>query len=79
MISIADLDDGELRHLFERGALYSAEQLRPHERLGGCVLGIYFRKTSTRTRTAFAAGALRLGAGIVMYGPNDLQENTGLM
>jgi ornithine carbamoyltransferase len=40
-------------------------------------VGIYFRKTSTRTRTAFSAGALRLGASIISYGPNDLQENTG--
>jgi ornithine carbamoyltransferase len=37
----------------------------------------YFRATSTRTRTAFSAAALRLGASVVPYGPDDLQENTG--
>jgi ornithine carbamoyltransferase len=41
------------------------------------VVGIYFRKTSTRTRTAFSAGALRLGGSIIGYGPGDLQLNTG--
>src|ERR1044072_9285352 len=41
------------------------------------IAGVYFRKTSTRTRSAFSAGALRLGAQIVTYGPDDLQLNTG--
>ncbi len=54
-----------------RGA--SAERTR----LAGKVIGVFFRKTSTRTRTAFAAGALRLGAGVIVYGPGDLQLNTG--
>lgn len=41
------------------------------------MVGILFRQTSTRTRTAFSAAALRLGASIISYGPVDLQENTG--
>lgn len=45
--------------------------------LAGKVVGIYFRGTSTRTRTAFTAGALRLGASTVAYGPKDLQIETG--
>jgi len=45
--------------------------------LEGKVVGIYFRKTSTRTRTSFTVGALKLGAGIITYGPNDLQIATG--
>lgn len=45
--------------------------------LDGKIIGIYFRKPSTRTRSAFAAGALRLGAQTVVYGPNDLQITTG--
>jgi ornithine carbamoyltransferase len=79
LLSISDLADEELYHLVERGAAIAGdrtaiERARP---LAGRVLGIYFRKTSTRTRTAFSVGALRLGASIVTYGPNDLQENTG--
>lgn len=45
--------------------------------LRGRIVGIYFRGTSTRTRTAFTVGALRLGADAVSYGPNDLQIATG--
>lgn len=48
--------------------------MRPLE---GCVVGSFFRTTSTRTRSAFATAALRLGAGHVAYGPHDLQLNTG--
>ena len=40
-------------------------------------VGIYFDLTSTRTRTSFTIGALRLGANVIAYGPNDLQVNTG--
>ncbi|MBT0770099.1 hypothetical protein KIH74_14260 [Kineosporia sp. J2-2] len=75
LISIADLTDDQLRQIVERGAAFAAgERSRA---LDEAVVGIYFRKTSTRTRTAFSSGALRLGARIVAYGPDDLQTNTG--
>ncbi|MEU1516069.1 ornithine carbamoyltransferase [Streptomyces sp. NPDC005811] len=77
LISINDLTDDDLRALVARGAELSAAG-RPVDRpLDGDVVGVYFSKTSTRTRTAFSAGALRLGAQIVTYGPGDLQLNTG--
>jgi ornithine carbamoyltransferase len=38
---------------------------------------VYFRKPSTRTRTAFMVGAGRLGATVVYFGPGDLQLSTG--
>ena len=75
LISMDDLDDAELHALAARGAAFAAgERARP---LAGKVVGTYFAKTSTRTRTAFSSGALRLGAGLVAYGPGDLQINTG--
>ena len=40
-------------------------------------VGIYFTLTSTRTRTSFTIGALKLGANVITYGPSDLQVNTG--
>ena len=40
-------------------------------------VGIYFRGTSTRTRTSFTIGASRLGASVISYGPADLQLVTG--
>jgi ornithine carbamoyltransferase len=49
-------------------------RMRPLE---GKVVGIYFRGSSTRTRTAFTVAAMRLGAGVIAYGPNDLQVVTG--
>ncbi|MEU4213149.1 ornithine carbamoyltransferase [Streptomyces sp. NPDC026206] len=49
-----------------------------HDRpLDGRVAGVLFTRTSTRTRTAFTVGAIRLGAAPVTFGPGDLQLNTG--
>jgi ornithine carbamoyltransferase len=41
------------------------------------VIGLLFTKTSTRTRTAFSVGVVRLGGFPITYGPRDLQTNTG--
>lgn len=77
LISLDDLGDDDLRWIVNRGADYSAGRLDHTRPLDELVVGILFRKTSTRTRTAFSAGALRLGAKLITYGPGDLQENTG--
>ncbi|MFB9903357.1 ornithine carbamoyltransferase [Allokutzneria oryzae] len=76
LISLADLSDADLRHIVARGVEH-AKGVAAGEPLSGTVLGVYFRKTSTRTRTAFSSAALRLGARIISYGPDDLQLNTG--
>jgi ornithine carbamoyltransferase len=77
LLSIDDLTDEDLRSIVTRGAHYASGAGADERPLTGWVAGIYFKKTSTRTRTAFSAGALRLGAQIVTYGPDDLQVNTG--
>jgi ornithine carbamoyltransferase len=77
LISIADLADDELLHLVQRGRDFAVDAARGQGVLSGCVVGTYFRVTSTRTRTAFTSGALRLGATVISYGPSDLQLNTG--
>jgi ornithine carbamoyltransferase len=77
LISTDDLSDDELRYVVDRGDDFSSGRAKLDQPLAGQIAGIYFRKTSTRTRTAFSAGALRLGAQIVAYGPDDLQLNTG--
>ncbi|OKK00269.1 ornithine carbamoyltransferase [Amycolatopsis sp. CB00013] len=76
-LSLDDVDTEDLHGIVERsaGVLDRPEPLA--QRLSGKVLGIYFAKTSTRTRTAFTSAALRLGASVIPYGPNDLQLNTG--
>ncbi|MEV7287860.1 ornithine carbamoyltransferase [Streptomyces sp. NPDC093252] len=77
LISIDDLSDADLSALVARGAAFSAGTAGRPAPLDGDIVGVYFSKTSTRTRTAFSSGALRLGARIVSYGPGDLQLNTG--
>ncbi|MCX5410114.1 ornithine carbamoyltransferase (plasmid) [Streptomyces sp. NBC_00335] len=76
LISLDDLTDAELYAVVERGAAFSGGAA-PRDPLAGLVTGVYFRKTSTRTRTAFSSGVLRLGGTIVTYGADDLQLNTG--
>jgi ornithine carbamoyltransferase len=77
LISVDDLTETQLRQVVARGASFSQAASPPGQSLAGQVVGVYFSKTSTRTRTAFATAALRLGAQIVAYGPADLQTNTG--
>ncbi|MGV9263371.1 ornithine carbamoyltransferase [Kitasatospora sp. NPDC003701] len=77
LVSVDDLTDRELRWIAHRGAQYAAGECESARPLADAVVGVLFRKTSTRTRTAFSAGALRLGAKLITYGPGDLQENTG--
>jgi ornithine carbamoyltransferase len=76
LISLDDLSDEALRDIVDRGVALSRDPAGSTA-LAGMVAGMHFRKTSTRTRTAFSAGALRLGAQIVTFGPDDLQLNTG--
>lgn len=77
LISITDLGDRDLRHIVEQGVRFSDRSEPPQRPLDGAVVGVYFSKTSTRTRTAFSSGALRLGAQLITFGPGDLQLNTG--
>lgn len=77
LLSISDLSDDTIRFLAERGAWFAATESRDEFPLRGRVVGSYFTTTSTRTRTAFASAALRLGAAHIGYGPGDLQLNTG--
>ena len=76
LVSLADLNTQELARLVD-DALVFAQQRDTEHYLRGSVGAIYFRGTSTRTRTAFTVGALNLGAKIISYGPNDLQTVTG--
>jgi ornithine carbamoyltransferase len=77
LISISDLTDDDLVAIVTQGARFAGcPDARPPALLG-LVTGMYFRKTSTRTRCAFSVGALRLGGQIVALGPDDLQTGTG--
>ncbi|MGS2590156.1 ornithine carbamoyltransferase [Streptomyces hebeiensis] len=79
VISLRDLDDSDLARLVRRAGeiALDPDAASRHAPLRGRVVGVYFTKTSTRTRTSFTTGALRLGADVITYGPGDLQLNTG--
>lgn len=77
LLAIADLDSAELLHLVELSAAITRGERAGWRPLADKVVGIYFRKTSTRTRTSFTIGAAKLGATTIAYGPNDLQIATG--
>lgn len=77
LISINDLNNDDLYYLVDRSVYFFRAEGNIKKTLDDKVIGIYFKKTSTRTRTGFSSGAIRLGAQIVQYGPNDLQLNTG--
>lgn len=77
LLSISDLESDTLQALVENAVAISRGWWRSRRPLADRVIGIYFRKTSTRTRTSFTVGAMKLGAQVIAYGPNDLQIVTG--
>ncbi|MEO9028668.1 MAG: ornithine carbamoyltransferase [Ktedonobacteraceae bacterium] len=77
ILSMQNLEPWEISSIVDHARQMMAGQISEKKPLEGKAIGIYFRKTSTRTRTAFTLGAARLGASVIVYGPNDLQINTG--
>jgi ornithine carbamoyltransferase len=77
MLTIMDLEPSVISSLIDRTLEIAAGELQGKQPLKDKAVGIYFRKTSTRTRTSFTLGANKLGAFVIQYGPNDLQTNTG--
>jgi ornithine carbamoyltransferase len=77
VLSVQQMGAERLTSLVDRALIIANGDHGNKRTLAGKVVGIYFRGTSTRTRTAFSVGAMKLGADIISYGPNDLQINTG--
>ncbi len=77
VLSIAELGSRNLSDLVNQGVAMANANGRLRRLLEGKVVGLFFRGTSTRTRTSFTVAALRLGAQTVHYGPQDLQLVTG--
>ena len=77
VLSIAELGSRNLSDLVNQGVAMADANGRLRRLLEGKVVGIFFRGTSTRTRTSFTVAALRLGAQTIHYGPQDLQLVTG--
>ena len=77
VISLTDIGPRDLPVVIDDALAIAAGKGTETQPLKGKVAGIYFRGTSTRTRTAFTVGAMKLGAEVIAYGPNDLQIVTG--
>ena len=77
VLSILDLDTETLARRVDDALAIARGRWEGHKPLDGKVVGVYFRRTSTRTRTSFTVGAMKLGASVISYGPNDLQIATG--
>lgn len=77
VLSLLEVGPENLGLMVDQALAYSRGEGLQRQPLAGKVAGIYFRGTSTRTRTSFTVAALKLGAGTIAYGPNDLQINTG--
>jgi ornithine carbamoyltransferase len=76
-LSVSNLGSENLLGLVNRSLAIAKGRQTKMNHLAGKIVGIYFRRPSTRTRTAFTVGALKLGAQTVSYGPMDLQIVTG--
>lgn len=76
MLSLSELKPDQLAQLIKRSAEFAADGTRCQP-LAGKTVGIYFRRSSTRTRTSFTVGAQKLGAQTIAFGPQDLQLVTG--
>jgi ornithine carbamoyltransferase len=77
LLSLNDLSVTEIEGIARRGVSVSQNPGVCGKPLTDRIVGVYFKVTSTRTRTAFTTAAMRLGAQVVSYGPADLQLNTG--
>src|SRR4051812_23555649 len=77
LLSLTEIGPENLAILVKNSLEIAAGRDGGGKPLADKIVGLYFRGTSTRTRTAFTAGALRLGASTIAYGPNDLQLVTG--
>jgi ornithine carbamoyltransferase/carbamoyltransferase len=77
LLRIGDLSDDALTALVARSCELSVNPRDHAAPLVDTVVGILFTRTSTRTRTAFTVGTIRLGGTPVSFGRDELQTNTG--
>ncbi|MFO5526295.1 MAG: ornithine carbamoyltransferase [Cuspidothrix sp.] len=74
LLSLADLNSGELQELLELATELKSEKLKLH-----CnkVLGLLFSKASTRTRVSFTVAMYQLGGQVIDLHPNVTQVSRG--
>jgi len=77
LLTLSSLTSHELTEIVDTALTFAHRVGNKKRPLEEKIIGIYFRCSSTRTRTAFTAGALRLGGHTVNYDPTSLQIATG--
>ena len=76
-ITLHDWTPAEVRELFELSAEVKANKDAYRAALAGQVLGLYFEKSSTRTRISFETGIFELGGMGIYLSPKDMQVGRG--
>ena len=77
VLSILDFGQDDLLKIVERAVAFKVAPDNALMPLQGRTIGIYFKRSSTRTRTSFTVAAHRLGAQTISYGATDLQIVSG--
>ncbi|MEW6071224.1 MAG: ornithine carbamoyltransferase [Planctomycetota bacterium] len=76
-IALHDWTPAEIQELFELSARVKADKEAYRRSCAGQALGLYFEKSSTRTRVSFEVGIYELGGTGLFLGPRDLQVGRG--
>ena len=77
LLSIEDISRDTILELFELVLRMKKNPEEFRKSLDGVVLGMLFRKPSTRTRVSFQAGIYQLGGSGMLFRPDDLQLGRG--
>jgi len=77
LLTIDAFTPDDLAALIARGLEFARRGDAWRRVLSGRTIGLYFRHTSTRTRTSFLVAAARLGADVADLHPSRLQTMTG--
>lgn len=77
LISMDDVDSATLDELVRTGERLARGELDFTTALRGRLVGLYFSKPSTRTRTSFFAAVAAMGGASIIYSAADLQTTTG--
>lgn len=77
LISLLDISGEEFRDLIARGIELKANRQSMGELLKNKVLGMFFEKSSTRTRISFETAMVQFGGSAIFLSPRDTQFGRG--
>lgn len=75
LLTLADLRADQVQELLQTALALKHKQLQPH--LAGRILGLLFRKASTRTRVSFTAAMAQCGGTVIDLLPDVMQVSRG--